>query len=84
MKQNFEHQKELSWANLHLFLNLVRKSGHDLIISTSISGVEYKLNGNFNNENWSKTLRAAKESGEASDNEVEKFESLMDGILHLL
>jgi len=82
-RKNQEHQKELNIANLHLFLNMVRKSGHNLNITTSEKGVEYKLDGKFNNENWLKTLKGGKKMGELSEYETEVFEKLMEEIYHI-
>lgn len=82
-KTNQEHQKNLNISNLHLFLNMVRKSGHNLNITTSSKGVEYKIDGEFNNTAWLKTLEIGKEQGDISQLEAEIFENLMEGIYHI-
>lgn len=86
MKTNTEHQKELNWANLHNFLNTVRKADIELDIEVRPTGVVYRLKdaNNFNNVAWTHTLETAKKQGDISEFEAEKFEKLMDGILHLL
>lgn len=82
-REQFEHQRNLNSTNLHLFLNMVRKSGHNLTISTSAKGVEYKVDGEFNNDVWLKTLEIGKEQGDISQLEAEVFEKLMEGIYHI-